>query len=145
MINMRTIATALIPLMMSTNALADDAFSMVGTWKGLSNTTVMGPAMHHEMGQNVDQIKFVRTVFTLVVDVQEGQNFAGHLASAHDNKEVVLGALTADRESGVMIDNDGILRFKVQAANQLESCYAHAPESSNQHSGVAACIVFTRQ
>ena len=146
MINIRRLAIALIALIISTNSLADNAFSMVGTWKGLSNSTVKGSALHHEIDQNADKIRFVRTNFTLIVDAQEGQNFAGYLVSADNkDKEVVLGSLNANREGGVMVDNDGIYRFNVQSANQLEWCYAHAPESSNQHSGVAACIEVTRQ
>ena len=141
---LQTVTAGLLTAMMSGSALADDTFSMIGTWKGLSNSTVMGAATHHQMGQSAEQIKFVRTEFTLVVDAEEGQNFAGQLTSAH-GEEVVLGALTADRKSGVMVDNDGIIRFDVQGENQFEHCYAHAPESSNQHTGVAACVLFTRQ
>lgn len=141
---LHTVTTALVAVMISASAFADDTFSMIGSWTGLSNSTVTGPAMHHQMGQHAETIKFVRTEFTLVIDAQEGQNFAGTITSAQ-GEEVVLGALTADRKGGVMVDNDGIVRFEVHGENQFEHCYAHAPASSNQHSGVAACVLFTRQ
>ena len=142
--HLQTVTAGLLAAMMSGSILADDTFSMIGTWKGLSNSTVMGAAKHHQVGQNAEKIKFVRTEFTLVVDAQEGQNFAGQIFSAH-GEEVILGALTADRKSGVMVDNDGIMRFEIYGENQFEHCYAHAPESANQHTGVAACVLFTRQ
>jgi len=139
-----TLGGGLCALVMHTAALAADSVDLIGTWKGLSNTTVMGFDRHHEQERTAEKIKFVKTEFTMVIDAQEGQNFSGRISSKN-GKEIVLGSFSADMKGGVMVDNDGIMRFEMLGKDKFEHCYAHALDSSSHHNAVAACVIFTRQ
>lgn len=139
-----TLGGALCAVAMCTAAFAADSVNFIGTWKGLSNTTVMGFDRHHKQERTAQQIKFVKTEFTMVIDAQEGQNFSGQISSKH-GQEIVLGAFSANMKGGVMVDNDGIMRFEMLGKDQFEHCYAHALDSSSHHNAVAACVIFTRQ
>jgi len=107
-----------------TLVLAQSAPNMMGTWTGTTTSTVMGSAMHHIIpNKKDDEIYFNKNEYTLVIDRQEGLNFAGTLTSKM-HKEVVLGAIAPDLQGGVMVDGDGTYTFKMLDSNTIQNCYA---------------------
>jgi len=137
------IATTLVcATFLSANALADNHSTMLGTWTGKSNTAVFGQALHHGQSEGKD-VKFVSTEFTLVIEKEQGRNFAGYLMSKSD-KEPIAGAFMADMVNGVYVDSDGSATFSRIGKDRLEVCYTHVPSPGNS-SSVAACFSYVRQ
>ena len=125
----------------STTAFAQaDAPNMIGTWTGSFNATVMGTATHYILFNKKDkEIYFNKVPFTLVIDRQDGVNFSGTL-STESYKEVILGAISPDLQSGVMVDADGTDSFKIIDPNTIQNCYVQVSEPK-----VAACWTGKKQ
>ena len=114
--------------------------NMMGTWTGTGNASVMGSAMHHIIPSKKDnEIYFNKVQLTLVIDRQEGLNFAGTLTSMM-HKEVVLGAIAPDLQGGVMVDGDGTHSFKIVDAATFHNCYVQI-----QNPKVADCWIGKKQ
>lgn len=147
--NLKTnlIATTLVcATFLSANVLADNHSTMLGTWTGKSNTAVFGEARHHGAHEGSDprnDVRFVSVDFTLVIEKEQGRNFAGYVMSKAD-KVPVAGAFNADMVNGVYVSMDGSATFSRTEENRLESCYTHVPSGSH-NSNVAACIEYVRQ
>jgi hypothetical protein len=137
------IATTLVcATLLSANTLADNHSTLLGTWTGKSNTAVIGQALHFGQAEGRD-VRFVSTEFTLVIEKEQGRNFAGYFMSKLD-KEPIAGAFMADMMNGVFVDSDGSATFSRTGKDRLEVCYTHVPSPGNS-SSVAACILYTRQ
>ena len=140
---LRVIAAALCAAFFSTSAMAGGATHLIGTWKGAVHGAVIGVDTHHE-GKNEQEVRFVRTEFTIVIDKVEGQNFSGYHFS-RNRKEAIIGAVRSDMKSGVYVDGDGILLFELVSNDMLETCYAHAATHSKEGSAVVSCAELIRQ
>lgn len=127
---------------MTNVTLAEGANSLIGTWKGLSNTAVIGADQHHGNKSN-NNVQFFNSEFTIVIDKVKGQNFAGYLESKN-HKELLAGAIRSNMKSGVFVDSDGVGYFELLGQDTLEVCYTHTI-SSDGKSGVAACTDYKRQ
>lgn len=137
------IATALAcATFLSANVFADNHSTMLGTWTGFSNTAVFGQALHHGQSEGND-VRFVSTEFTLVIEKEQGRNFAGYLMSKLD-KEPIAGAFKADMVNGVYVNIDGSATFSRTGKDRLEVCYTHVP-APDHSSSVASCLEFARQ
>lgn len=123
-------------------ATAESQRSLVGTWKGVSHTAVSGNANHHEKAGHSD-VRFVRTEFTLVIEKDNGRNFAGYLNS-QTHREQVIGAFSADLVNGVYVDLDGTAVIRRISNDLMQACYTHTVATS-KGTGVAACLDFERQ
>jgi len=115
---------------------------IVGTWVGVSSATVFGANPYFNTKEG-DEVKFLETEFTIVIDRAEGRNFAGQVSAA-DITEPLIGTFRADLKRGVMVDYDGTYEFELTSPDQLELCYTH-PVSATGRSAVAACNELTRQ
>jgi hypothetical protein len=122
-------------------AVAQTAPSMLGTWKiDSASSTVLGKGAHHPAKDKKDsEIRFTKPVMTLVIDRQEGANFAGTLSSG-SHKEIILGAIAPDLQGGVMVDEDGTHTFKIVNANTIQNCYVQMAKPK-----LAACWTGKRQ
>ena len=126
--------------LMPTLVLAQTIPSMIGTWTGTFNATVMGSAAHHIVPNKKDkEIYFNKIPFTLDIDRQEGINFSGSLTSKN-RKEVILGAITPDYQGGVMVDEDGTHAFKIIDPTTIQNCYVQISKPK-----VAACWIGKKQ
>jgi hypothetical protein len=120
--------------------LAQTAPNLLGTWKGVSNSTVMGIGGHHKaINKKKNEIHFNHLPFTLVVDRQEGFNFSGTFTSEY-RKEILLGAISSDLQTGVMVEDDGAHNFKIVNANTIQTCYRQIKDPK-----IAACLELTKQ
>ena len=125
----------------ATVSAASDATSLIGTWKGFSNASIVGVDEHHDT-KVLGNVKFVKTEFTHVIEQAEGLNFSGYLTS-YNRTEKIIGAMRPGMKSGVMVDEDGSLTFDILSENVMIICYSHPPSAGK--SGVAACGEYKRQ
>jgi hypothetical protein len=130
-----------------------DVPNMLGTWVGTSHTAVYGGGIHHPQNpshsannrQGQDGIRFRNVEFTYTIDQQDGRNFAGNSTSGHHSKERILGALSKDGKSGVMVaEHGGHITFKVKG-NSMEICGTRAREKIANTTDAAYCTDFTRK
>ncbi|MEI6183865.1 MAG: hypothetical protein WCP25_11260 [Polynucleobacter sp.] len=104
-------------------SLAQTTPNMLGTWNATSNAAVMGTAAHHQVPNKQDgEIYFNKVPLKMVIDRQEGVNFSGTISSVY-YKEVILGAIAPDLQSGVMVDEDGSYTFKINDSTTIQVCY----------------------
>ena len=138
---MKCVIGVLCMIGVSKVSAASDAASLVGTWKGVSNASIMGIDEHHDT-KAIPDVKFVKTEFTHVIEQAEGLNFSGYLTS-HNRREKTIGAMRPGTRSGVIVDEDGSLTFDILSENVMVICYSHPPSTGK--SGVAACGEYKRQ
>ncbi len=133
----------------STLAVAQTQSNMLGTWKGISNSAVMGSGHFHptEVGKE-KAVRFRNVEYVMVIDKEEGRNFVGFIGATNSkhptdvkHKEVVVGAYAKDMKSGVMANENGSFSFKLTDAKNIEICYTQA--SSNPK--VASCFEMVKQ
>lgn len=121
-------------------AFAQTVPNMLSTWKIESSATWIGSGAPHLITNNKNtDIQFSKPTLTLVIDRQEGINFAGTLSST-EHKEVILGAITPDFQGGVMVSDNGTHTFKIVNSNTIQNCYVQISKPK-----VAACWTGTRQ
>lgn len=143
MTKLRTTTTMLCAISLSAAALSAHATNVVGTWKGEASVAVIGVNPHHNTNDPED-IKFVKTEFTFVIDKQQGQNFSGYRFSKNGFKDYFVGAFRSNMKSGVISDSDGTRMFEMMGDDLMDSCYTHTI-SSNGKSTVAECNELKRQ
>ena len=145
----RTIALALAAgLVAGTVAMpasAQRVFDMRGTWTGMAEAIVDGPANHHPPPgaagiRPAGRFRLSQQQFTIEVLGQEGRRFWGTTASS-TRRERIIGSLAADNRTLHMVDDDGMLDGAVVDNDTLEICYRHA----NKDSAVVACARMTRK
>jgi hypothetical protein len=116
---------------------------IIGTWKGVSNVTVVGGESDHFDTEHDSGASFIKADFTLIIDKVEGQNFAGIVQSI-SHEEPVVGTFRANMKTGYMADYDGTYDFEMLAPDRMEACYVHPITFTDKHT-VAACIVWVKQ
>lgn len=120
-------------------AAADNALpEMRGTWKGDSQSIVLGVGLHHP-GAKEGEPRFTTVPFTLVIDKQEGNRFSGTFSSTEHSETVV--AVVSRAGMIFMADDDGYTSGTMLAADRMEICYLH----SSSESRVASCTELTKQ
>ena len=58
-------------------AFSANATNIVGTWVGVANVAVLGANPHHNT-KDPEEVRFVKTELTFVIDKQKGQNCSGY-------------------------------------------------------------------
>lgn len=116
---------------------------IVGTWKGVSNVTVVGGESDHFATEHDSGASFIKADFTLIIEKAEGQNFAGTVQSIN-HEEPLVGAFRANMKTGVMADYDGTYDFEMLGPDRMETCYVHPISFTDKHT-VAACGVLVKQ
>jgi hypothetical protein len=110
-----------------------------GTWKGESETIVMGAGNSHHPEATPPEPRLTSVPFTLTIDRQEGRRFSGTFSSARAT-EVVIGVMSRTGTLFV-VDDDGYDFATLLGPNRMEMCYLHvAPDSR-----IASCTELTRQ
>lgn len=133
----------------STLAMAQGSSNMLGTWKGISNSAVMGSGLFHPTEAGKEKAtRFRNVAYVLVIDKEEGRNFVGSIGATNEkhptdvkHKEVVVGAYAKDMKSGVMINETGTFTFKLADAKNLEVCYTQVSSKPK----VASCFEMVKQ
>ena len=77
--------------------------------------------------------------FTFTIAEQKGNRFSG---TSSDGKrvETLIGAISPNNQSGVILDDDGQYLFTIRDRDTLDACYFHLNPSSK----VVACDALKR-
>ena len=111
-----------------------------GTWKGESETIILGSGnAHHGSTSSPAAPRLSSVPFTLTIDKQEGRRFSGTLSSSRGTETVI--AVISQSGTIYMVDDDGYSLVTMLAPNRLESCYLLQSPTSR----VASCTEFTKQ
>jgi hypothetical protein len=109
-----------------------------GTWKGESQSIVLGGTPHHP-GQQAGEPRLTSVAFTLVVDKQDGRRFSGTFSSARHSETVI--AVISHSGAIYMVDDDGYNVATMLAPDRMEMCYLHLSSGSR----IASCTELARQ
>ena len=130
-------------------SFAQNLPSMLGTWKGVSNSAVSSFGLFHPTEAGKEKaVRFRNVEYVLVISREEGRNFVGSIGATSNkhptdikHKEVILGSYAKDMKSGVMVNETGSLTFKLADPNNLEICYTQVSSKLK----VASCFEMTKQ
>src|SRR5687767_1908534 len=132
------IGAALLPLI-AVSAVAQTAIpDLRGTWKGESETIVLGGNPHHP-NQQAQEPRFTTVPFTLTIDKQQGRRLHGTVSSPRA-KETFVAVISRTGAIHV-VDDDGHSIGALLAPNRLELCYLHLAPGSR----IASCTEFVKQ
>jgi hypothetical protein len=112
-----------------------------GTWKGDSETIVLGSGnLHHAATATKAEPEFRSVPFTMVIDKQDGRRFSGTFASPHKS-EKVLAVISRTGAIHMVTDDVGYTLGTILAPDRMELCYMHvAPDSR-----ISSCTEMTKQ
>jgi hypothetical protein len=136
---------ALLPAL----AFAQASPVLLGTWKGVGNSTVSGSGTYHPAGLGKENpVRYRHVEYVLVIDREEGRNFSGYFSATNNKdstdtsyKPVILGSLAKDVKSGVYVSEFGTAIFKLVDPKHLELCYAQVTAEQR----VASCLELAKQ
>ena len=133
--------TILLAASMTGAAAAQSGFpDLRGTWKGVSETIVLGGGNpHHPPTTGPPEPRSTSIPFTLTIDKQDGRRFSGTFSSAR-SIETVIGVLS--RAGTIhMVDDDGYDFGTLLAPNRMELCYRHLSARAR----IVSCTELTKQ
>jgi len=124
----------------ATPAAAESAIpDLRGTWKGESESIVMGPGNAHHSAAPAPGPRLNTIAFTMTIDKQDGRRFSGMFTSARGNDPVI--AVISRNGSIYMVDDDGYTVGTMLAPNRIELCYMRQTPDAR----VASCTEMTKQ
>lgn len=113
--------------------------NMVGTWRGQSLAVFLGTTPYRPRQGEGAQFASETLEFTYRVDRQEGNRFIGSVSSGA-RRETMIGAISTDNRTGVMLDDDGRSSFTLRSADVMDICYAHSLPDNR----AVTCFTLTR-
>jgi hypothetical protein len=114
---------------------------MRGTWKGNSETIVLGGGnLHHAATATKAAPEFRSVPFTMVIDKQDGRRFSGTFASPRKS-EKVLAVISRTGAIYMVTDDVGYTVGSILASDRIELCYMHV--ALNSH--ISSCTELTKQ
>jgi len=123
-------------------AAQDKPLSMLGTWLVSGQAVGMGESLHPEHSNRDAEPKVHAVELRFVIDKQEGNNFWGSSTGKSGTSEKILGAVSRDGKTGVLINARGNQQvLTVLDNNTVEGCYA----SQGPKYVSAACTMWKRQ
>jgi hypothetical protein len=109
-----------------------------GTWKGVSESIVLGGEHpHHGLGSATEP-RLSSVPFTMIIDKQDGRRFSGEFSSARSSDTVI--AVIA-RSGTIYMVSDGYSTATLLAPNRMEICYLISSPAAR----VASCTELTKQ
>ena len=112
---------------------------MRGTWKGNSESIILGAGNPHHAAAHSDQPRLNSVAFTMTVDKQDDRRFSGTFSSARGNDKFV--AVISRNNTILLVDDDGYTVGTILAPNRVELCYMHLSQATR----VASCTEMTKQ
>lgn len=110
-----------------------------GTWKGESESIVMGPGNPHHSAAPAAGPRFNSVPFTMTIDKQDGRRFSGTFSSPRGNDTII--AVISRTNTIVLVDDDGYTVGALLAPNRMELCYMRLSPDAR----VASCTDMTKQ
>ena len=126
-------------LLLAGPARAEDPPDLVGTWKGIAHAVHIGSNPYRVAEKAGPNFPENGVEFTYAITEQHGNRFAGSMSGGKYG-ETLIGAISPDNKSGVMLDDDGEYNFTIRDADTLDLCYRHSFPTSR----VVACWAVTR-
>ena len=120
-------------------AAAQGVPDMVGAWRGQYRAVVVGPTPYRPQEAEGASFNSQPLDFTYRIDRQEGNQFIGQKSSGN-RRETLIGAISGDNRTGVMLDDDGQSSFTLRSADVMDMCYAHNAGNNR----AVACFTLTR-
>ncbi|XWN32236.1 MAG: hypothetical protein ROR55_03715 [Devosia sp.] len=135
-----TSAFAAAMVLFAHHAVAQSEFpDLKGTWKGMSETVVIGNPRHFVDDPNTSDPRVVSAEFSLELTGQDGRRLWGVL-STPSFSEPWLAVMRDGGETFLGVDSDGHVEGRVMDGDTIEICYAHNGETM-----VASCAKLSRQ
>jgi hypothetical protein len=112
-----------------------------GTWKGNSETIVLGSGnLHHTATAKKAEPEFRSVPFTMVIDKQDGRRFSGTFASPRKS-EKVLAVISRTGTIYMVTDDVGYTAGTMLAPDRMELCYMHVAPASR----ISSCTEMKKQ
>jgi hypothetical protein len=109
-----------------------------GTWKGESESIVLGAGNPHHSGTAGQEPELRSVPFTLTIGKHEGRRFSGTFSSARGSSKVV--AVVSRSGSIFLADAEGFSHGTI-TPDRMELCYLkHSAETR-----IASCVELARQ
>ena len=133
-------AFALIALATVSTAAAQSALpDLRGTWKGESQSIVLGGGHAHHAVTSASEPELPSVAFTLTIDKQDGRRFSGIFSSPRGGSKVV--AVMSRGGTIFLADAEGFSNGTMLAPDRMELCYLkHGPDAR-----IASCVELTKQ
>ncbi len=110
-----------------------------GTWKGDSESIVLGRGNEHHAGPRSNKPRLSTIPFTMTIDMQDGRRFSGTFSSAKHSEQII--AVISRTGTIYLVDDDGWTSGTMLAPDKMELCYmARLPTGR-----VASCTEMTKQ
>ena len=130
----------LVASMTGTGAAQSAVPDLRGTWKGTSETIVLGTGNpHHASATPPAEPRLTSVPFTLTINKQDGRRFSGTFSSARSTETVI--AVISRAGTIYLVDDDGHAWGTLLAPNRMELCYLHLSAAAR----VASCTELTKQ
>jgi hypothetical protein len=110
-----------------------------GTWKGESESLVLGGGNDHHPGTLPGEPQLRSVPFTLTVDKQDGRRFSGTFSSPRSSEKIL--AVISRNGTILLVDSEGYTLGTMLAPNRLEICYMHVSVAAR----IASCTELTKQ
>ena len=118
---------------------AQTAPNLVGKWKGMAQAVHMGVNPYRVPSSSAPVFSASTMEFTVTIVEQKDNRFTGK-KSGGERTETLIGAISPNNQSGVMLDDDGQYLFTLRDQNTLDVCYNHLNPSGK----VVACYTWKR-
>jgi hypothetical protein len=140
------LAVSLVPaaLIIACTAMAQNVAQnavpdLRGTWKGESESIVIGGGNAHHTVTSASEPELRSAAFTLTIDRQDGRRFSGTFSSARGGSKVV--AVMSRNGTIFLADAGGFSNGTMLAPDRMELCYLkHEPDAR-----IASCVELTKQ
>ena len=109
-----------------------------GTWKGESQSIVLGGNPHHPATQ-LSEPRLSSVPFTLVIDKQDGRRFSGTFSSPRSS-EKILAVFSRDGTL-YMVDEEGYTHGTMLAPDRMELCHMYVSTTLR----IASCSEMKKQ
>ena len=133
-------AFALIALATVSTAEAQSAVpDLRGTWKGESESIVLGGGNAHHVVTSASEPELRSVAFTMTIDKQDGRRFSGTFSSPRGGSKVV--AVMSRGGTIFLVDAEGFSNGTMLAPDRMELCYLkHGADAR-----IASCVELTKQ
>jgi hypothetical protein len=119
---------------------AQDAIpDLRGTWKGDSESIVLGGGNAHHPATQPAEPELRSVSFTLTIDKQDGRRFSGTFSSARSSSKVI--AVISRKGTIFLADVEGFTNGTMLAPNRMELCYLKQSPDAR----IASCVELTKQ
>jgi len=108
-----------------------------GTWKGESESIILGAGNPHHAATPSDQPRLNKVAFTVTIDKQDGRRFSGTFSSPRGNDKFV--AVISRNNTILLVDDDGYTLGT--RPNRMEWCYMHLSQATR----MASCTELAKQ